>query len=271
MFTIGEFATLGRVSVRMLRHYDTLGLLVPARAASGYRFYAAAQLATLNRVTALKGLGFSLAQVKTILHDEVSTDELHGMLRLRQAELDARIANDRARLKAVEVRLRMLENEGRMSTDDVVIKSVPAVRVAALGTTVSTYESSEVSPAIQPLYRQLGERLVAAGVHFGRGVSYYDGTGEDGQPLRIAAGFEVSVEPDPSFDFEIVDLPEIPTAATLIHRGSFDTVDASYQALATWMSDHGYRPLAHSREVCLEFPDDPDKWVNEIQMAITPA
>jgi hypothetical protein len=45
MFTIGDFARHGRVSVRMLRHYDAIGLLRPARVdpASGYRFYAAAQ------------------------------------------------------------------------------------------------------------------------------------------------------------------------------------------------------------------------------------
>src|SRR5689334_3524076 len=105
MFSIGDFAALGRASVRMLRHYDTLGLLVPARAASGYRYYRADQLHTLNRITALKDLGFSLAEVKTILHDDVGVDELRGMLRLRRAELDARLAADRARLHAVEVRL----------------------------------------------------------------------------------------------------------------------------------------------------------------------
>src|SRR6516165_354274 len=51
MFTIGDFARHGQVSVRMLRHYDTTELLRPARVdpASGYRFYEAAQLARLNR------------------------------------------------------------------------------------------------------------------------------------------------------------------------------------------------------------------------------
>ena len=54
MFTIGDFARHGRVSVRMLRHYDATGLLRPTRVdpASGYRFYAASQLARLNRIVA---------------------------------------------------------------------------------------------------------------------------------------------------------------------------------------------------------------------------
>ena len=56
MFTIGDFARHGRVSVRMLRNYDATGLLRPARVdpASGYRFYEAVQLARLNRIIALK-------------------------------------------------------------------------------------------------------------------------------------------------------------------------------------------------------------------------
>jgi DNA-binding transcriptional MerR regulator len=52
MFSIGEFARHGRVSVRMLRHYDAIGLLRPASVDpdSGYRFYRAGQLAELNRI-----------------------------------------------------------------------------------------------------------------------------------------------------------------------------------------------------------------------------
>ena len=55
MFSIGEFATIGRVSVRMLRHYDAIGLFVPARVddRSGYRYYDADQLRSLNRLLAL--------------------------------------------------------------------------------------------------------------------------------------------------------------------------------------------------------------------------
>ena len=56
MFSIGEFARHGRVSVRMLRRYDAIGLLRPACVdpATGYRFYQAGQLAELNRIIALK-------------------------------------------------------------------------------------------------------------------------------------------------------------------------------------------------------------------------
>lgn len=124
MFSIGDFAALGRVSVRMLRHYDVIGLLTPAKTdpASGYRYYQADQLRRLNRIIALKDLGLTLGQVAAILDDKVSTEELHGMLRLRRAQLEAQLTADTARLVGVEARLRMIEEEGHMNTEDVVLK-----------------------------------------------------------------------------------------------------------------------------------------------------
>ena len=78
MFAIGEFARHGRVSVRMLRHYDAIGLLRPAHVdpATGYRAYQAAQLAELNRIVALKDLGFTLEQVRVLLDEQVSVEQV---------------------------------------------------------------------------------------------------------------------------------------------------------------------------------------------------
>jgi len=73
MFKIGEFSKLGQVSTRMLRHYDQLGLLRPSQTDkfTSYRYYTIDQLARLNRIIALKELGFSLEQVAQLLDKEV--------------------------------------------------------------------------------------------------------------------------------------------------------------------------------------------------------
>jgi len=107
MLSIGHFARHGRVSVRMLRHYDAIGLLQPAYVdqVTGYRSYDAEQLSRLNRIVALKDLGFTLQQVQSILDDIVSVEELRGMLRLRQAELQSQIATDTARMAQVDARV----------------------------------------------------------------------------------------------------------------------------------------------------------------------
>src|SRR5690606_26555809 len=126
MFNIGELARLGRVSVRMLRHYDARGLLRPARVdpAPAYRYYEARHLSRPNRRLAPKDLGLSLHQVRRVPEEKVSITELHGMLRLRGAEREAQVAEGMARLARVEARLRMIETEGIMPAD-VVIKSLP--------------------------------------------------------------------------------------------------------------------------------------------------
>jgi DNA-binding transcriptional MerR regulator len=81
MFSIGEFARLGGVSARTLRHYDEIDLLRPAAVdpCTGYRGYTAAQLGQLSRIIALKELGLSLPQVRRLLGG-VTLDELRGML-----------------------------------------------------------------------------------------------------------------------------------------------------------------------------------------------
>ena len=69
MLKIGEFSKLSRVSVRMLRHYDEIGLLKPAEIDrfTDYRYYREDQLPTAGRIAALKDMGFSLADIIRIL------------------------------------------------------------------------------------------------------------------------------------------------------------------------------------------------------------
>jgi DNA-binding transcriptional MerR regulator len=270
MLNIGDFARYGRVSVRMLRHYDAIGLLRPARVdpASGYRRYDAAQLATLNRIIALKDLGFTLQQVGTILGERVSAEELRGMLRLRRAELEARIRTDAARLTAVEARLRTIESEGSMPIDDVLVKRIPAVRVAELTATAASYRPEDITPAIGPLYPELGRRLARAGVTpTGPGIAYYEDSADG--TVVVHACLPVAADPEEHHDFALVDLPAIETAATIVHRGSMDGVVATGQVLARWIEDSDHRATGYARELYLECPpDEPDRWVTELQTPI---
>jgi DNA-binding transcriptional MerR regulator len=268
MFGIGEFASAGRVSVRMLRHYDALDLLRPAHvdAVTGYRTYEARQLSRLNRIVALKELGFTLAQVRVILDEKVSTGELYGMLRLRQAELQSQIAADTARLRQVEARILSIEREeGAMPASAIQIKKIPTLRVAELTALAPDFEPESIGPVVGPLFSDLVRRIGAAGVATtGAAVAYYDET-PDG--ILVHAAIPVTAEPN-GHDFTLVDLPGIDQAATIVHHGSMDEVMPTGQALARWIDEHGYRPLGLLREVYLEVPDDQASWVTELQAPV---
>lgn len=276
MFTIGDFARHGRVSVRMLRHYDATGLLRPAHVdpASGYRHYTAAQLARLNRIIALKGLGFTLQQVRDIVDEKVGAEELRGMLRLRRAELETAMAAAGARLVQVEARLRAIESEGHMPTNDVVVKNVPPVRVAELTATAASYGPEDIGPVIGPLYEELFRRLDAAGITpTGPGIAYYEDAPEGGGRISVHAAVTVSapLQDVQDGDFRILDLPSLDQAATIMHHGSMDTVLPTAQALAHWIDANGYRSNGYPREINLECPENRDDWVTELQAPVSGA
>ncbi|MGW8486560.1 MerR family transcriptional regulator [Streptomyces sp. NPDC055886] len=269
MFTIGDFARYGRVSPRMLRHYDAIGLLRPDRTdpATGYRFYGAAQLARLNRIIALKDLGFTLQQVGAVLDEQVGPEELRGMLRLRRAELAEAAAAATARLARVEARLRSIESEGHMPADDVVIKTVPAVRVAELTGTAASYQPEDIGPAISPLYERLFPLLEGAGVRpTGPGIARYEDEPGGGGGIVVHAGVTVSAPVGAVGDtgVRVVELPAF-EAATIVHRGAMDDVLPAAHTLARWLEAHGYRSTGYAREVNLECPPDRGQWVTELQ------
>ncbi|WP_038170541.1 HEAT repeat domain-containing protein [Tomitella biformata] len=67
---IGEVARRSGVSTRMLRHYDTLGLVsATGRTVGGYREYAPDDLRRLFHVESLRTLGLSLGEAKSALDD----------------------------------------------------------------------------------------------------------------------------------------------------------------------------------------------------------
>ena len=126
MLKIGDFSRLGQVSVRMLRHYDELGLLKPVKVdhLTGYRYYAMDQLPRLHRIVALKELGFWLDQIARLLSSELSSEQIEGMLLLKRAEVEQQVRAEQTRLAHVEMRLRHIQREGVLPPYEGVLKRV---------------------------------------------------------------------------------------------------------------------------------------------------
>jgi DNA-binding transcriptional MerR regulator len=113
---IGELAGAAGVTVRALRHYDSLGLLVPsARTHGGHRVYSHEDVQRLYRLLALRGLGFSLDAIGPLLD---GGDDLSEVTTLQLARVDGeldRLQTLRARLQ----RLRdLLDGEGDAPDSD---------------------------------------------------------------------------------------------------------------------------------------------------------
>ncbi len=268
MFTSGEFARLGRVSVRMLRHYDALGLLQPAQVDlwTSYRRYELDQLNRLNRLLALKDLGFSLEQVRDILDATFDSGQLRGMLILRRAELADRLSADADRLARVEARLRLIEREGSMNSMDVTTGSTPPTTVAAISGSAPSVD--EVGPVVNNLFGQLmttvgRENLTVTGPAI---ATYEPGT-EPGS-LVIHAGITVPPDSHPR-QVELLTLPAQKSVASLLYRGPMSGIAEAYQTLGVWIEENGYHTDGTAREVYLKtMPAPEEEWETEVCMPI---
>jgi DNA-binding transcriptional MerR regulator/effector-binding domain-containing protein len=275
MLSIGDFARLAGVSVRMLRHYDALGLLRPAHVdpASGYRSYSAAQLDRANRLVALKDLGFSLEDCGRLLGDDVPVEQLRGMLRLRRAELAAQIDADRVRLEQVEHRLRMIEKENAMSPsvalDPYTEQALPAVRVVQLSGRVS--DGQQVGEVVGPLFGQVDHAVHAAHLTpAGPSIGHYT---MDGDAIVAAAAYPVGAEvaraDAAAAGLELAELPAEPRALVTTLRGPLSDIGEAWQTLSREVEARGLSFAGPCREIYhVSGMDDPESWVIELQQPV---
>ncbi len=271
MFKIGEFSKLSQVPVKTLRYYDEIGLLKPARVDrfSSYRYYSAEQLPKLNRILALKDLGLSLDQVAQLLNGDLSAEQIRGMLRLKQAQAQQKVEDEQARLARVERRLRQIEQEGVMSTQEVVLKKVPAMTVASVREVVPTY--ADCGPLYGEIYKYVGRhRARPAGPGF---TIYYDEeyreTGVD-----VEAAVPISKELASSDRVKVHELPGVEEMACIVHQGSYDTLDEAYNQLMAWIEANGYRICGPNRVVYIKGPRPlrkPSGYVSEVQFPVEKA
>ena len=142
MLKIGEFSKLSRVSVRMLRHYDEIGLLSPARIDpdTEYRYYRADQLPIVGRITALKDMGFSLADIARILAVYDDLEAVEQYYAVREAELLENAEVTAHRLTLVETARKRLRKDEPMMQYNVNIRTLPERYAATVRMTIPCYE-----------------------------------------------------------------------------------------------------------------------------------
>jgi DNA-binding transcriptional MerR regulator/effector-binding domain-containing protein len=272
MLSIGEFARLGQVSPRTIRHYGDVGILQPASVdpATGYRKYEFAQLAQLRRILALRDLGVGLDEIGALFSGgkEPSIEQLRGMLRLRESEIAASIAEQRARLRRVASYLDALERGELMSTIDIIVKTTEPVRMAATTGVAPGFGHAHIGPVFETRLPIVWARVVEAGIEPGKCVAYYDWPDEEGAVV-VHLGFDIGDAPFVDDDeVSIVELPAVEVASAL-HRGPLDGISGTYEATIRWIDDNEYTITDCSREWTLEWhPDDPTKNVVELQFPV---
>ena len=273
MFSIGEFARLGTVSIRTLRHYDEIGLLPPARVdpQTGYRGYSAEQLRLLNRIVALKELGLSLAQARKLL-DGISLEELRGMLMLRRAQLEQELDEYKNKLSGVEARLRYIEREGAMPADDIVVKKIPAMGVVAIARPAPAFGPANIVPVVNQSREQFDQLGILSLVkEAGPLMIFYEHDNYNDVTVYLALPVaEQPAELPPPAQYLV--LPEIEAATTVRNGPAASIFPMVYHDLIGWAGEHGYEAHGPGREIWIHEIDDVadvDQQVFEVQLPFT--
>ncbi|WP_431110862.1 MerR family transcriptional regulator [Variovorax paradoxus] len=108
---IGELARRTGLTVRALRHYDDIALLVPSeRSSGGYRLYGRKDVARLYRIQALRRLDLPLADIQALLDNDAGG--LSEVVAQQVAQLDREI------VQASALRTHLLAVQGQLQANE---------------------------------------------------------------------------------------------------------------------------------------------------------
>ena len=265
MLKIGDFSKLSRVSIRMLRHYDEIGLLKPAETDpfTGYRYYSEKQLPVIGRITALKDMGFGLSAIGEMITGYEDKALLIRCLQLKQAELAEQQRETEYRLRLLETALERLRKDEQAMKYDVTLKTFPSRHAASVRMTLPCYEQEGM----------LWDMLMSETAHLNLvpdDPCYCCAVFHDREFKEADVDVEVyKTVRGPYPDTEHVrfrTLPEV-TAATAVCRGSYDQMGEVMAAVAEWVTDNGYElcgPAFNIYHVSPHETSDPNEYVTEV-------
>ena len=274
MFQIGEFSKIAQVPASLLRYYDEIDLFKPIKSDrnTGYRYYSVRQLTQLNRIIALKDLGLALEQIKSLVREEISADEIRGMLILKKSQIEQTIQTEAMRLKAVESRLQQLEHKGQFQDDDVVVKSLPAQSFLSMRRSFANL--GETLAVVSTLAQIVPQKVRAKSL--GRFMALIHSELYQERDTDLEFGFllncdlDITIPLSDGTSLKVRELPAVETAVTAVRYGGPERGHLSYSAIGTWAEKHHYKPINPGREMFIvpPKPGHESEMVVEIQLPV---
>ncbi len=262
MLKIGDFSKLSRVSIRMLRHYDDMGLLKPAEidAFTGYRYYREDQLFTVGRITALKDMGFALADIVRILDIYDDKEKLDAFFLAREAELAEASRQTQYKLTLLDTARKRLGKEDNMRFD-VTVKTIPERYAATVQMIIPRYENEGMA------WQMLGEckkPLIPTDPCLAAAEFLDKEYKEENVEVLIWMTVNGSYEDTEHVKFRT--LPAVRVASCII-KGGYNQMGDATAAVVSWINANGYTlsgPMFNIYHVGPAQTQNPDEFVTEV-------
>lgn len=272
MFRIGEFSHMSGISINTLYHYDNIGLMQPTKVDkfTGYRYYEASQLVTLNKIMALKDAGFSLGEISNILKTNPVNKALIDILEVKAESLEKELEKQADKLQRLRTNIFLIKNGGIPNMNEISIKKVEPILVASLRRCFIKNDTKTYDEFCEECWVDVNAHITKmSGKVTIPCMTLYHEDNNYKQDMEVIEPITKSI---PSSDtVNIYELPMTEKMACIVHNGPFSTIGETYKAMSNWISENNYtvcgpiRELYHKGEWAT---DDPNEYVTELQFPI---
>lgn len=265
MLKIGDFSKLSRISIRMLRHYNEIGLLLPDEVDdfTGYRYYSEAKLPVAGQIQVLKNMGFGLVMIREILVKYEDAGEMERFLLAKRKEIERELEETKQRLQLLDSTISWLRKDGNFMSYSVTLKTLPERYVASVRGVIPGYECEgelwgTLMRETAPLSMQDGSPCYTLAI-------FYDGEYKE---------HDVDVEVQKSVigsyqDTEHVKFKTMPSIqmASAVYKGGYEQMTEVNAAVAKWICDNGYEMDGMAFNIYHVSPHEtqnPEEYVTEV-------
>jgi len=268
MFKIGDFSRLTRVSVRMLRHYDEIGLLKPQLIDNytRYRYYSVDQIPKVNRIQVLKEMGFSLSEICGLMDMDLNSKQLLSLLENRKREISQTIENEKEKLLKVETLIKFIMKEDSNMKYEITVKNIPGYKVISLRDTVPEYNAEG---RLWEELKAFAEKNKIKCIEPYYSIYHDDGYKEKDVDVEITMCIQENITGTDRI--KVRELEEVPEMAIIFHKGPFEEMSAAYHALGVWMAENNYEWNGPTRAIYHKGPwceQNPSEYLTEIQVPV---
>lgn len=238
MLKIGNFSKLSRISIRMLRHYEEIGILRPefVDEFTGYRYYSESQLPTAGMIQALKNMGFGLSMIKEILSKYEDVSEMERFLLVKRKELEEAVVEIRQKKQFLDSTLKWMRKDGNLMNYSVSLKTIPERYVASVRQVISSYDKEWTLWDI--MSRELeGKGVKQAEPHYEMAIFHDEDYKAHDPEVEIQRAVEGNYQDTEHVKFKTVPSTQV---ASITFNGSYDQVSRVNEAVANWVDENEF-------------------------------
>ena len=265
MIKIGDFSKLSRISIRMLRHYNEIGLLIPDNIDdfTGYRYYSEKQLPLANRINALKEMGFSLVTIAKILKEYDNPEALKQYLMLKHTEIKEQATSVNRQLLLLETTINRLGKDDKAMNYNVLLKEMPQRYVASVRKIIPNYECEGI------LWKQFSEESEPLKIQVATPeycLAIFHDPAHVNEDVDVEIQMSVIGEYQDTENIKFKTVPPI-QIVSVIFNGGYDQIAAISESVANWVAANNYEfdgAMFNIYHVSPGHDPNPDAWVTEV-------